>query len=60
MKHGHWKISQNGFTDKPEIIRVFFFSLGSDTMWREREKGESLIIVIEKRIHIGLGYIYTC
>ena len=29
-------------------------------MWREREKGESLRIVIEKlsRIHIGLGYIY--
>ena len=31
-------------------------------MWREREKGEFLRIVIEKlsRIHIGLGYIYTC
>ena len=30
--------------------------------YEKREKGESLIIVIEKlwRIHIGLGYIYTC
>ena len=28
----------------------------------KREKGESLIFVIEKLliIHIGLGYIYTC
>ena len=40
---------------------------GSSHQWNihyceKREKGESLIFVIEKLliIHIGLGYIYTC
>ena len=33
-----------------------------DCPCKKREKGESLIFVIEKLliIHIGLGYIYTC